>query len=123
MQLTCIFTKLLPDFNPCGRGGGCRRHPLFSCVPYETTKRVSRWQHVYSVGQRRAGLLCHLYRNAGPKHCHHCQTSRDQSPVDPFYAWCNMLLTGMHHSPVVSILLLFPQILPYSPSPPPSPSL
>ena len=21
MQLTCIFTKLLPDFNPCGRGG------------------------------------------------------------------------------------------------------
>ena len=26
----------------------------------------------------------------------------------PFYTWCNMFLTGLHHSPVVSIPLLLP---------------
>ena len=44
------------------------------------------------------------------------QTFRAQSPLNPFWIWCNMLLTGLHHSPVVSIpLLLFSNssILPF----------
>ena len=52
--------------------------------------------------------LCNLYRDAGPNHCRHSQTSCAQSPFDPFYAWSNMLLTGLHHSPVASIPLLLP---------------
>ena len=59
-----------------------------------------------------AALLCNLYWNAGPKHSHHSQTSLAHSPLNPFYTWCNLLLTVLHHSPVVSI----PLILPYSPS-------
>ena len=27
---------------------------------------------------------------------------------NPFFIWCNMLLTGLHHSPVISIPHLFP---------------
>ena len=55
-----------------------------------------------------AALLWNHYRVARPKRCHHSQTSRTQSPLNPFYTWCNMLLTGLHHSPVVSISLLIP---------------
>ena len=46
---------------------GVRIPPLFLCVSYEVTKRVSRRQCVYSLG------LC---QDVGPKHCHHSQTSR-----------------------------------------------
>ena len=46
-----------------------------------------------------ASLLCNLYRNAGLKRCYYFQTSRAQSPFNSFYIWCNMLLTGLHHSP------------------------
>ena len=53
-------------------------------------------------------LLCNHYRDAGPKRCHYSQTSRAQSPLNPLYTWSNMLLTGLHHSPVVSIPLLLP---------------
>ena len=53
-------------------------------------------------------LQCNLYRYAGPKR------SCAQSPRNHSYTWCNMLLTGLHHSPVVSIPLLLP-----SNSPPP----
>ena len=28
---------------------------------------------------------------------------RAQSPLNPFYTWCKMFLTGLHNSPVVSI--------------------
>ena len=59
-----------------------------------------------------AGILCNLYRDAGPKCCHHFQTSRAQSPLNPFYTWCNMFLTRLHHSPVVRCNPLL------SPSPP-----
>ena len=52
------------------------------------------------------GFLCNLYRYADPNHCHHSQSSRTQSPLNPFYTWCNMLLTGLYHSPLVSIPLL-----------------
>ena len=31
-----------------------------------------------------------------------------QIPLNHFYTWYNMLLTGLHHSPVVSIPLLLP---------------
>ena len=47
-----------------------------------------------------AGLLCILYQDAGPKRCQHPQTSRVQSSLNPFYRRCNMLLSGLHHSPV-----------------------
>ena len=47
-----------------------------------------------------------LYRDAGPKCCQHSQTSRAQSPLIPFYTWCNFFLTGLHYSPVVGIPLL-----------------
>ena len=58
------------------------------------------------------GHLCNLYslgwrdRDAGLKLCHYSLTSRAQSPLNHFYTWRNMLLTGLHHSPVVSIPLL-----------------
>ena len=55
-----------------------------------------------------AGLLGNLYWNASPKRCHNSQTSRAQSPLNNFYTWCNMLLTGLPHSPVVSIPLILP---------------
>ena len=56
-----------------------------------------------------AGLIWNLYslgwrnRDAGPKRCHYSQNSRAQSPLNPFYRWCNMLLTVLYHFPVVSI--------------------
>ena len=37
---------------------------------------------------------------------HNANTSRAQYPLNPFYTWCNMLLTGLHNSSVVSITLL-----------------
>ena len=44
----------------------------------------------------------------GSKPCQHSQTSRAKSPLNPFYTWCKILLTGLHHSPVGSIPLLLP---------------
>ena len=90
--------------SPMWAGGKIR--PPFLCVSYEATKRVSQWQRIYGVGLY-AGLLCNLYnlswrdRDAGPKRCHY-------SPLNSFYTWCSILLTGLHHSPVVSIPLLLP---------------
>ena len=73
-----------------------------------------RWQCVYGVGLRRtsvAALQSRLKKprdaDPNPKLCHYPQTSSVQSPLKPFYTWCNMLLTGLHHSHVVSSLLLF----------------
>ena len=74
-----------------------------------------RWQCVYGVSLARTSvetLQSRLKkpRDAGPnpKHCHYPQTSRAQSPLNPFYTWCNILLTGLHHSLIVSIPLLLP---------------
>ena len=91
--------------------GGIR--PPFPCVSYEVTKRMYRLQRVYSVGLRRLPVepiqsWLKRPRDAGPKRCHNSQTSRAQSPLNPFYTWCNMLLTGLHNSLVVSIPLLLP---------------
>ena len=47
-------------------------------------------------------------------------------PTQPFYTWCNMFLTGLHHSPVVSIplfLLSNSSILPFHLFPFPFPPL
>ena len=55
-----------------------------------------------------AGLLCILYRDAGPKRSHYSQTSRARSPINPFYKWRNMFLTELHHPFVVSIPLFLP---------------
>ena len=54
-------------------------------------------------------------RDAGPKRSHYSQTSSAQSPLKPLYTSCNMLLTGLYHPPAVSIPILLPQTLPYSP--------
>ena len=72
---------------------GSRVRPPFPSVSYEATKR------------RRPPVL---YRNAGPKRCHHSQTSRTQSPLNQFYTWFNLLLTGLHHSFEVRITLHLP---------------
>ena len=53
-----------------------------------------------------AGLLCNLYRDAGPKSCHYSQNCRAQSPLNHFYTWCTMLVAGLQ--PVVNIPLLLP---------------
>ena len=78
----------------------CRMRPLKWCPDASAS---TAWNY--------AGLLCNLYRDAVPKRCqfcHHYKTSRAQSPLNPFYTWCNMLLTGARHSPIVSIPLLLP---------------
>ena len=68
-------------------------------------------------------FMCNLYslgwkdRDASIKRCHYPQISRAQSPLNPFYTWCNMLLTLFYHSPIVSIPLLLPSnssILPFT---------
>ena len=47
-----------------------------------------RWQKCVPMAARLqrqttpAGILWNLYRDVGPKHCHHSQTSRAQSPLD-----------------------------------------
>ena len=56
-----------------------------------------------------------LFRDSGPKRCHHSQTSRTQSPLNPLYIWCNMMLTGLHHSSQPAFPSSSPQILSYSP--------
>ena len=61
-----------------------------------------------SIAWEYARLLWNLYRDTGPKRCHNSQTSRAQFPLNYFYTWCNMLLTGSHHSPVVRIPLIIP---------------
>ena len=63
---------------------------------------------------RVAGPLCNLYRNASPKRCCYSQTSRAQSSLNSFYIWCNILLTGLQHSPVVGIPLKLFCTPPYS---------
>ena len=77
--------------------------PPFHCVSYELTKRVSRWQRVYSVRLRRPPLPgCRL------KILPLFSKLPSPIPTQPFYTWCNMLLTGLHQSSVVSIPLLLP---------------
>ena len=44
-----------------------------------------------------AGLLYNLYQYAGPKRCHHSQTSLAQSPQNSFYTWYNLLLNGLNY--------------------------
>ena len=58
--------------------------------------------------EQRETIPVDLYRDTGPKRCQHSQISRDQTPFNLFYTWCNMLLTGLHRSPVVSIPLFLP---------------
>ena len=48
MGLRCLFILILIK-----RWTGSRIRTLFLCVSYGATKRVSRWQRVYSVGLRR----------------------------------------------------------------------
>ena len=102
------LTEICFVYEPKGMGWapfwvGGRIQPPFPCVSYKTTNRVSQCQRVYTWNY--AGHLYNPYRDAGPKLCHHSQTSRAQSPLNPFYTWCNMLLTELPHSPVVSIPL------------------
>ena len=50
----------------------------------------------------------------GPNRCQYSQTSRTESPLNTFYTWYNVVLTGLHRSPVVSIPFYSPQTLPCS---------
>ena len=68
-------------------------HPPFPCVSYKVYPDGSA-----CTARDYAGLLCNNYWDAGLKCCHHPQTSPVQSPLNPFYTWCNMLLIGLHHS-------------------------
>ena len=40
-------------------------------------------------------------RDAGPKHCNYCQTSRSQSPRNPFAHGAACCWLWLHHPPVV----------------------
>ena len=60
-------------------------------------------------------------QDVGPKFCHYSQTTPAWSILNPFYTWCTMLLTGLHHSPVVNIPLLLHYIFSMYSLPPPSP--
>jgi len=73
-----------------------------------------RWQHVHGVGlrwppvetpQSIAGETAKVWS----KRCHYSQTSCALSPPhsSPFLIWCDILLTGSHHSTAISILILF----------------
>ena len=126
----CYFFRpvWLSLYTPCGRGAeyaqrypACRMRWLNGC-PDGSASTVSDY----------AGLLYNFYslgwrnRDVGPKCCHYSQTSRAQSPLNPFYTWynhhvaTNMLLTGLHQSPVVSIPLLLPSNLTIIPLQPPT---
>ena len=81
--------------SPCGRGvayarriHACRMRRLKWCPDGSTS---TAWGY--------ASLLFNLYRDAGPKLCQCSQYSRAQTPLNPFYTCCNLLLTGLHHSP------------------------
>ena len=78
---------------PCGRRvyyahnfPACRMRRLKGCPDGNAS---TAWDY--------GGLLCNLYRDAGPKRCHHSQTSRAQSPLNPFYTWYNMMLKARFH--------------------------
>ena len=82
------------SFTPCRleveyayRFSACRMGRMKGC-PYGST----------SIAWYYAVLLCTLYRDADPKRYQHSQNS---FPIPPnhLYTWCNMLLTGLHHSP------------------------
>ena len=65
-----------------------------------------------------ASLLYNVYRDAGPNRSHHSQTCRVQSSLNPFYAWYNVLLSDLHHSPSPPLEFLHTPT-----SPPPTPTL
>ena len=79
------FTQIIPPV-----GGGLKGSPDGSAS--------KAWNY--------AGLLYNLYRDVGPKHCHPSHTSSAQSLYSIHFTQCNMLLTGLHHFPVVSITFL-----------------
>ena len=92
---------------------GDRIRPPFPCVSYEATKMVYRWRRVYSVGLRRLPVLPLQSRSQRPGCCPKMlplfsNYSRTQFTLNLFYKWCNMLLTGLHHSSVVIIPFLLP---------------
>ena len=113
--LKCSITTI--SASPCGWGVEYV-HRFPSCC--------MRWLKGFPDGSASTasdyvGLLCNLYRDAGPKWFHHSQTSCAHSSLNPsFYTWCNMLLTGLHNSTVISISLLLTSIssiLPFQLSP------
>ena len=68
-----------------------------------------------------ASLLCILYRDAGPKRCHHSQTSRAQSPLTPFTHvadWIVPFPRSQYYSP--PSFKLSPYLRLFLPSLPPS---
>ena len=80
------------------------------------TKRVSRWQRVYSLA---TCVTCTEMpaQNAGTI----VKPLLPNPPLNPFYTWCKMLLTELHHSPVDSIPFFLPSnsSIPHFTLPPP----
>ena len=64
----------------------------FPYVSYEATKRVSRWQRVYSMGLGRPPIF---YQDIGSNAANILKISIAQSILNLFYSWC-MLLTRLH---------------------------
>ena len=97
--------------------GGGQNTPI---VPHACRMRRlkgvrSRWQRVYGVGLRRPPMEpLQSYAGETAKSCQNAatilKTSRCQSPPHstPCFIWCDILLTGSHHFPVVNTPVLFP---------------
>ena len=122
-SIQCRIRKLMPLVGDPS-GWGDRTRSLFIYVSHEATKMVSRWQRVYRVGSLVASCVTSTVQAEETRlkrqRCHYSQTSRAQSPFNLSYTWCNMLLTGLHYSPVVSIPFFLPSIssiLPLHPHP------
>ena len=82
------------------------------CLPLSEAASLRAWDYACLLWN-----LCSLGwrdRNAVPKRCYYCQSSRSQSPLNPFAHGATYCWLWLHHPPVVNILLLLPPILPYS---------
>ena len=84
------------------------RQPLYMCTIRKYVLYMYCPDGIASTAWEYASLLCNIYRDAGAKCCHHPETSHAQSPLISFYIQYNMLLTGLHHSSIVSIPLPLP---------------
>ena len=107
----CIDIRLLQLWAGGRIRPTCRMWRINWCLDGSTSTAWDYAGLIY-VGIRDVGLRRPLQsrlkrlRYAIPKRCHYFQTPRVQPPLNPFYTWCNMLLTRLHHFSVVGIVLL-----------------
>ena len=94
---TIVFIRYVPTY-PLWAGDRIWIEFIFHGCSMRQLKESTAWYYT--------GLQCKLSWEASPKCRHHSQVSCAQSSLNHFYTLCNMLLTGLLHSPVVSIPLL-----------------